>query len=871
MVQTDKASFGLLHEIQEKEIRPWIDLIDELRAQGIHHDVPLPQIAVMGDQSSGKSSVLEAISGVQFPRGSGLTTRCPTQLIMKSTPPGTPWGATAMISGRSQQPRGAGPLKSSKEIAEAIKELTEVLTDSSPAAFSTETITIEIRAPDVPDLTLIDLPGIVRTATAGQSGAVVQQVNSLIDSFLKQDRTIILAVIPANQDIATVDILERARAVDPEGDRTVGVITKSDLVGAGNEGEVVAVVKNVRKPLRLGYVMVKNRSQQDVDNGVSNAEALELEAEFFRSHPHFSDIDRSLQGTKCLIPKLSKLLVNRIKLALPAIKWELEVQLAGTQRDLLPLGLLAPTSRPAAERLLVRIAADYCRLLRQSARGAYRDAFLAEAPSLRLHLAIRQVFKQLQRDIAFTEPGFDKPDFTKELEEEMLLMQGRELPGFPNTQVFYSFMVRNVLSWRPAVDRACLRAFQATSTVTALLMEKLVPQFPKLCEVVSKIADEEITKLTEEIHQEVDVLFLKESEPFTTNESMLDLINKIRFQKFDQALQAAISSLGPGDKSAEQMSAAVLLSLGRWYLDAHGVGSKGSISDMAILLQAYWNISTRRMIDNMCLVLEQTFIAKLLTRLESECFLISTRVSNIQDLFHEDQVLAKKRQLLSEKKARVQKALAFVSKMAPECVAQKPLPKKKTSPSSKPKTAAQGQISAPDGHSGPQFANPDKFPEQTPTPAPTRPVAPASSPRQAEMDRSVGVVESKQSQPIQETYAPPARVPVAPPAPVHLPASAPAPAPTAASAYRPPPPAAAKRATTKSMNRKVGLFDDDPGADPFAALSNPAVVSGAVAVASNPAVQSAAKSAAQNPEVRSAALKALKAGAEQGKGFPSLF
>ena len=87
-----------LAETHEKKIRPWLDLIDSLRAQGVHEDLGLPQIAVMGDQSSGKSSVLEAISGVPFPRGTGLVTRCPTQLLMKRTPAGTEWKATAYVS-----------------------------------------------------------------------------------------------------------------------------------------------------------------------------------------------------------------------------------------------------------------------------------------------------------------------------------------------------------------------------------------------------------------------------------------------------------------------------------------------------------------------------------------------------------------------------------------------------------------------------------------------------------------------------------------------------------------------------------------------------------------------------------------------------
>ncbi|CAN0159188.1 unnamed protein product, partial [Hapterophycus canaliculatus] len=140
--------------------------------------------------------------------------------------------------------------------------------------------------------------------------------------FLEQERTIILAVVPANQDVATVDILERAKMVDPEGDRTIGVLTKPDLIGPGNEEEAAAVLKNVRKPLKLGYVMVKCRSQRDIDQGMDNKEALSSEATFFRQQPVFKGLPSSFFGVPNLTRRLTDLLVGRIKAALPNIKWE---------------------------------------------------------------------------------------------------------------------------------------------------------------------------------------------------------------------------------------------------------------------------------------------------------------------------------------------------------------------------------------------------------------------------------------------------------------------------------------------------------------------------------------------------------------------
>ena len=237
----------------------------------------------MGDQSSGKSSVLESVSGIPFPRGSGLVTKCATELRMKKAPPGTAWSATIKLSWLLPQPSSAGKVDSYEEIGERISKLTEalLLARGTHATFEAEhSIVIDLIAPNVPDLTVIDLPGIVRTQVTGQTGDVIKDVDHLLGRYLKQERTIILCVIPSNVDIATVDILERAHKVDPDGVRTIGVLTKPDTIGEGNEEEVLQVVQGLRKPLNLGYLMVKNRSQKQIDDGITLMDARDLEMSF---------------------------------------------------------------------------------------------------------------------------------------------------------------------------------------------------------------------------------------------------------------------------------------------------------------------------------------------------------------------------------------------------------------------------------------------------------------------------------------------------------------------------------------------------------------------------------------------------------------
>jgi len=149
--------------------------------------------------------VLEALSGIQFPRGSGLVTRCATELRMQRKK-GVLWSANIGLTWKEKQPSDAGTVYSPEEIGGKIEKLTEaLLLRRGGSTFEPEhSILIELCAENCPDLTIIDLPGIVRTTLEGQSGSTVEDVDALLHKFLVQERTIILAVVPSNVDMATV-------------------------------------------------------------------------------------------------------------------------------------------------------------------------------------------------------------------------------------------------------------------------------------------------------------------------------------------------------------------------------------------------------------------------------------------------------------------------------------------------------------------------------------------------------------------------------------------------------------------------------------------------------------------------------------------
>ncbi|KAJ8389693.1 hypothetical protein AAFF_G00113990 [Aldrovandia affinis] len=152
---------GVFQSHLDERVRPYIDLIDSLRTIGIERHLALPAIAVIGDQSSGKSSVLEALSGVALPRGSGIVTRCPLELKLKKLTFGAHW--TAIISYKGESIQFEDPSLVERYVHEAQNKLA-----GSGVGICEELISLEISSPNMSDLTLIDLPGIARVPVKGQ-------------------------------------------------------------------------------------------------------------------------------------------------------------------------------------------------------------------------------------------------------------------------------------------------------------------------------------------------------------------------------------------------------------------------------------------------------------------------------------------------------------------------------------------------------------------------------------------------------------------------------------------------------------------------------------------------------------------------------
>lgn len=296
------------------------ELQDKLFASGNNLDISLPQIVVVGCQSAGKSSVLENIVGREFlPRGSGVVTRRPTvvQLLQCEE------DYAVFLHNPDKRYTDFKDVKA--EIA------AETNRDPGPIGFSSVPIFLQIYSPKVLKLTLVDLPGLIRVTVDNQSEDSVGEVRKMVLQYITQEKCLILAVSPANQDIANSDALEIAKTVDPKRIRTIGVLTKLDLMDEGTDAR--EILENKKIPLKRGYFGVLNRSQKDIENEKDIEYCLKKEEKFFSSSPCYKHMAHRM-GTPFLKKKLTEDLHAHIREYLPTVEKELTDKLRSLEKQL---------------------------------------------------------------------------------------------------------------------------------------------------------------------------------------------------------------------------------------------------------------------------------------------------------------------------------------------------------------------------------------------------------------------------------------------------------------------------------------------------------------------------------------------------------
>ena len=240
-------------------------------------------------------------------------------------------------------------------------------------AFARDVLSIEIEGPSRPQLMLVDIPGLIETATKGVTDADIDLVTEITDHYIRQPRTICLTVISSTSDYATQRILTKVREVDPEGDRTLGVITKPDRLpaGSGSERAFIELAKNNDIFFKLGWHVLKNRTFEEA--GCTFEHRNHSEAKYFRES-NFNELGQDTLGVDALRSRLSALLFEHIKRELPKLRSDLNIALADTEKQLQILGN-PRSSLTECRTYLTNLSLDFYELCKAGISGTYERKF----------------------------------------------------------------------------------------------------------------------------------------------------------------------------------------------------------------------------------------------------------------------------------------------------------------------------------------------------------------------------------------------------------------------------------------------------------------------------------------------------------------
>ncbi|KAF4674614.1 hypothetical protein FOL47_009005 [Perkinsus chesapeaki] len=657
---TDEPSTHGLYD----NLRRLINVVDELRDVGLQKIINLPRIVVVGTQSSGKSSVLESIVGLDFlPRGDGVVTRRPLELrlVHLSESDHKPDDAWAVFPEKPDK-----KFTDFDEVRKEIERLTDVAAGANKGIVD-DPIVMTIYATAAPDLTLIDLPGITRVPVKGsdQKEDIEKVTKDMTYRYIRDPRTIILAVLAANQDLSTSDALQMARQVDPSGFRTIGVITKIDIMDRGTDAVKMLTGEDI--PLRLGYVGVKNRSQADIRANMKVKEALEQEKEWFESHPKYNKLPPGLTGTTCLVQKLTRVLFRHIRNFLPEIKKEISERRTKVQDRLEQIGSGVPVDEKEQVQLMWTMITDYCDMFKNTIRGRNDrklQHYLAASAESGEQLVsggsqIRTVFNDFLAD--YEDEPCTKDLTDEDIERAIRVHEGDALPGFPSPDIF-EFLILPYLRQIQGPTMECLNTVAATLEVLSQKMARTVfKRFPKLADQVLELTSQILYREKEHTRSILeDLVAYDTGYLFTNDEEYLESHGSMQPMYQPPALPNGPNATGNMNPSAPGAAAGAPGAGGPQAITqqaprgmagqrpSHRRGYAGPyVTEIRRRLDAYFSLIIRNVRDSVPRAIGYFLVRQVQDKLQFELYTNVNRADKLADLLGEPPHIMEERKQLT--------------------------------------------------------------------------------------------------------------------------------------------------------------------------------------------------------------------------------
>ncbi|XP_042166951.1 dynamin-1a isoform X2 [Oncorhynchus tshawytscha] len=503
---------------------------DAFSAIGQNSQLDLPQIAVVGGQSAGKSSVLENFVGKDFlPRGSGIVTRRPLVLQLINCP--TEYAEFLHCKGKK--------FTDFDEVRGEIEAETDRITGQNKG-ISPVPINLRVYSPHVLNLTLVDLPGMTKVPVGDQPADIEQQIRDMLYQFVTKDNCLLLAVSPANSDLANSDALKIAKEVDPQGQRTIGVITKLDLMDEGTDAR--EILENKLLPLRRGYIGVVNRSQKDIDGKKDITAAMAAERKFFLTHPGYRHLAERM-GTPYLQKTLNQQLTNHIRDTLPGLRAKLQSQLLSIEKEVEEYKNFRPDDPSRKTKALLQMVQQFSVDFEKRIEGSGDQIDTAELSG---GAKINRIFHE-RFPFELVKMEFNEKELRKEISYAIKNIHGIRTGLFTPDMAFETIVKRQIGKIKEPCQKCVDMVISELVNTVRQCTQKLA-QYPMLREEMDKIVTQHIRDRESRTKDQVMLLIDIELAYMNTNHE-----DFIGFANAQQRSSQVAQKKQPGNKQDEIM------------------------------------------------------------------------------------------------------------------------------------------------------------------------------------------------------------------------------------------------------------------------------------------------------------------------------
>ena len=613
-----------------KKLRKLINLIDQLRDVGVNEYIKLPRICSLGTQSAGKSSVLESIVGLDFlPRGDGVVTRRPLELRLCHINSGEPW---AIFEERKGQ-----KFTDFIKVRETIEALTDEVCGKDKNILD-KPIVLNVYSQTCPDLTLVDLPGVTRVPIQGQPKNIEEITKNMAIRYIEDPLTIILCVIAANSDIATSDGLKLAKEIDTTGSRTLGVLTKLDIMDAGTDAR--KALMNEEIPLKLGYVGVKNRSKQDLLNKLSMAETAKREREFFKTNPAYKNLPAGHLGTNVLINKLTKIYFRIIRENLPRIVKAINERLKTAEEELQGLGQPMPTDDAGKMSLLWNMINEYCDIFRNVLQGKYtnkRLSFLDGEGGFKIKILYKKLLEEFTGNYKATEEYDDE-----KIDYALTIHEGDSIPGFPSVDAFVYLLRPQLEKLKEPIEECFNEVFQYIDFLSGKILEKTFTRFPQAVNDMTDLVTNYLSEEREKTKYIIDsVVEMEINYLFTNDKEYLDNFTAFipKHQKSQQMQNNAQNNQGPNKNNQD---------INEIKPQPPVDAKKLFIKEIRNRIEAYFKLIVRNLRDMIPKIMGNYLIKEIEENMQLKLYNKLYNAKEMTDLLNEPESVAERRKELND-------------------------------------------------------------------------------------------------------------------------------------------------------------------------------------------------------------------------------